>query len=116
MGMTAFSIEKENLKPDFIKITMISIFVCRLFSVAVPVLLIKLCTGCKPSALSWNQWVFVYFGGLIRGAICFGLSLQFESPNRRILRTTVQVCALSLIVGVGSPLQLIAKCFSIKTD
>ena len=58
----------------------------------------------------------MYFGGLIRGAICFGLSLQFTSANAAFLQATIQATALSLIVFVGSPLQLIAWCLNVKTD
>jgi len=66
--------------------------------------------------LKWNEWAFVYFGGLIRGAVCFGLALTMTSDNRRILRTTTQICALALIVGIGSPIQLLAYIFGIKPD
>lgn len=75
MGLSAFSIDQQYVKQDMVIVTLIAIFVCRIFSVGIPILLVYLCTGCKPLQLRWNEWVFVYFGGLIRGAIAFGLSL-----------------------------------------
>lgn len=90
--------------------------ICRVFSVGVPLFLIYLCRGCKKLSLNWNEWIFIYFGGLIRGAIAFGLSLQITTDNRKVLRAAVQIIAIVTIVGVGAPLQLIAKCFSIKSD
>ena len=38
------------------------------------------------------------------------------TDNNQVLKTTTQICALITIVGVGSPLQLLAKIFSIKPD
>jgi NhaP-type Na+/H+ or K+/H+ antiporter len=75
MGLSAFSIDQQYVKQDMVIVTLIAIFVCRIFSVGIPILLVYLWSGCKPLQLKWNEWVFVYFGGLIRGAIAFGLSL-----------------------------------------
>jgi hypothetical protein len=75
MGLTAFSIRGEYVEMTMVYLTLASIFICRVFSVGIPVLLVYLCSGCKKLKLKWNEWVFVYFGGLIRGSICFGLSL-----------------------------------------
>lgn len=97
-----------------IKVTVAAIFICRIFSVGLPVLLVTL-SG-KKSSLKMNEWSFVYFGGLIRGAIAFGLSLQMTTPNRGVLKTTTQIAALITTIGIGSPIQLLAKCFKIKTD
>jgi len=97
-------------------VTMCAILICRLFSVGVPVFICWLCSGCKPLKLKWTEWVFVYFGGLIRGAICFGLTLTITSDNAKVIATTAQICALSLIVGIGSPLQLIAYVLGVKPD
>jgi len=75
LGLSSFTIKAENVKMDFVYWTMGSILLCRVFSVGVPIFLCFLCSGCKPLKLNRNEWIFVYFGGLIRGAICFGLSL-----------------------------------------
>jgi NhaP-type Na+/H+ or K+/H+ antiporter len=104
MGLSAFSIEKEYVKTDMIVVTLVAIFVCRIFSVGVPILVVYLWSGCKPLQLRWNEWLFVYFGGLIRGAIAFGLALQMSTDHHRVLKNTTQICALITIIGVGSPL------------
>mmetsp|Transcript_1644 Transcript_1644/g.2906 ORF Transcript_1644/g.2906 Transcript_1644/m.2906 type:complete len:186 (-) Transcript_1644:522-1079(-) len=79
MGLSAFSIDPDYVRTDMVKVTLASIFICRVFSVGVPILLVYLWSGMKPLSLKWNELVFVYFGGLIRGAIAFGLSLQMTS-------------------------------------
>ena len=53
---------------------------------------------------------------MIRGAISFALSTKITTEHHEILKTTTQICALALIIGVGSPLQLFAKCLDIKPD
>lgn len=75
MGLSSFSIEREYVKMDMVCVTLLAIFICRIFSVGVPVLLVYIFSGFKPSSLNMKEWIFVYFGGLIRGAIAFGLSL-----------------------------------------
>lgn len=75
MGLSAYSIEPEFVRWDMVWTTITAILVCRIFSVGVPILLVYLSTGMKPLSLRWNEWVFVYTGGLIRGAIAFGLGL-----------------------------------------
>lgn len=116
IGLSSFSIEEEYVRKRFVTTVLISVLICRVFSVGVPLFLVYLCSGCKKLSLKWNEWVFIYFGGLIRGAICFGLSIQMTSDNHKILRSAVQIIAIVTIVGVGAPLQLIAKIFSIKSD
>jgi hypothetical protein len=104
MGLSAFSIEQEYVRYDMVYTTLAAIFICRIFSVGVPILCIYLATGMKPLSLRWNEWVFVYFGGLIRGAIAFGLGLQMTTDNHKVLKNTVQICALITIVGIGAPI------------
>jgi len=89
IGLTAFSIEKDFVRARFTTAVLVSVLICRVFSVGVPLFLVYLCTGCKKLSLKWNEWVFIYFGGLIRGAIAFGLSLQITTDNHRVLRAAV---------------------------
>ena len=39
---------------DFIGLTLASVFICRLFSVSIPLLLIFLCGCCEPIALTFQ--------------------------------------------------------------
>ena len=81
MGLTAFSIEEQFVRKELVMITLTAIFICRVFSVGIPIFLVYITQGCKPLNLTMKEWLFVYFGGLIRGAIAFGLSLQITTPN-----------------------------------
>ena len=104
IGLSAFSIEEEFVRQRFTIAVLVSVLICRIFSVGVPLFLVYLSTGCKKLSLKWNEWIFIYFGGLIRGAIAFGLSLQITTDNHRTLRAAVQIIAIVTIVGIGAPL------------
>ena len=54
LGLSAFTIEEQHVKADFILVTLGSIFICRIFSVGIPLFLVWLCSGCKPLRLKWN--------------------------------------------------------------
>lgn len=75
LGLSSFPIEAQDVKMDMIYCTLAAVAICRIFSIGIPLLIIYLWSGCKPLSLKWNQWLFCYVGGLIRGAIAFGLAL-----------------------------------------
>ena len=66
--------------------------------------------------MQWNQVMLVAIGGIIRGAIAFGLSLQIDSPNSGVLKTTTQVIVLGTTIVLGCLISVLAKCLKIKTD
>jgi NhaP-type Na+/H+ or K+/H+ antiporter len=39
--------------------------------------------------IAWNEVLLIAIGGIIRGAIAFGLSLGIETAHAGILKTTV---------------------------
>ena len=66
--------------------------------------------------MRFNQVMLVAIGGIIRGAIAFGLSLQIDSPNSHVLKTTTQVIVLGTTIVLGCLISVLAKCLKIKTD
>jgi NhaP-type Na+/H+ or K+/H+ antiporter len=56
--------------------------------------------------VSFKQLVFIYYGGLIRGAISFGLVLTIENnenvPNRDVIITTTLALVVITTVVFGS--------------
>lgn len=58
--------------------------------------------------LSFNEAIFLYCGGMIRGAIAFGLVLRLDHslPNRQVIITTslVLVIATTLLFGTLMPI------------
>jgi hypothetical protein len=68
-------------------VVLILTITARLISVFIPIFIIFLVNKGK-IAISWSQVFLISIGGIIRGAIAFGLSLQIKSSNSEILKTT----------------------------
>jgi len=67
----------------------------------------KLCAK-KSLTLRFRDLFFIYYGGLIRGAIAFGLVLRIEGvPNREVIVTTSLSLVLASTVIFGSTLPLV---------
>ena len=61
--------------------------------------------------------MLIAIGGIIRGAIAFGLALQIEDTQHAgILMTTTQIIVLITTVFLGSSMGLIAKVLKIEAD
>ena len=60
--------------------------------------------------------MLIAIGGIIRGAIAFGLALHLTSENSKVLKTTTQIIVLVTTIFLGSSMGLIAKCLDIKPD
>ena len=70
--------------------------------------LLKLC-GYK-AGISIKELVFIWYAGMIRGAIAFGLVLRIESPNRNVIVTTSLSLVIFTTVVFGSTVGLVSKC------
>ncbi len=66
---------------------------------------------CKHKAkVSFNEIIFIWFAGMIRGAIAFGLVLKIdESDNRSVVVTTSLALVIFTTVVFGSLMPLISK-------
>jgi NhaP-type Na+/H+ or K+/H+ antiporter len=69
--------------------------------------MVSLFTLCKHKRqVTFKQLIFIYYGGLIRGAISFGLVLTLETneniPNRDVIITTTLALVVITTVVFGS--------------
>jgi NhaP-type Na+/H+ or K+/H+ antiporter len=76
--------------------------------------MVTLFTLCKHKMqVSFKQLLFIYYGGLIRGAISFGLVLTIESneniPNRDVIITTTLALVVITTVVFGTFMALVQK-------
>ena len=62
--------------------------------------------------------VFIWYAGLIRGAIAFGLVLRIDKsvPNRSVIVTTSLTLVVFTTVFFGSTVGLLQKCLFNKKD
>lgn len=118
LGLSALTIEGKYVFPSLITVVLFGTIIARMISVMLPMVLLHLYKNWrgKKMRLQWNETMLVAIGGIIRGAIAFGLALQMNTENVGILRTTTQVIVLLTTVVLGSTMGLIAKCLNIQSD
>lgn len=74
MGLSSFMLSSENVHPRLIIVVLLSTIVARFLSVFIPMILLYFIK--KGSlALKWNEILLISIGGIIRGAIAFGLCI-----------------------------------------
>ena len=76
--------------------------------------MLKLCGYEKdnPKKITWKELTFIWYAGLIRGAIAFGLVLRIEDNvvNRSVIVTTCLSLVVFTTVFFGSTVGLLGKC------
>ena len=113
LGLSSFMIKEENINYNLIISVLVATVIARVISVFTPIILIYFFNGRKMN-LKWNEVAMISIGGIIRGAIAFGLALDINTPNRDVLKTTVQICVLFTTLLLGNTMGLIAKILNIK--
>lgn len=68
--------------------------------------------------LTLKELVFIWYAGMIRGAIAFGLVLRVDSyfPNREVIVTTCLALVVFTTIFCGSTIGLLGKCLFKKED
>jgi len=70
------------------------------------------------SGLTMKELIFIWYAGMIRGAIAFGLVLRIDDSfvNRNVIVTTSLSLVVFTTVIFGSTVGLISKCLIKKDD
>ena len=80
--------------------------------------LLKLCKYEQdhPTPVTFKELLFIWYAGLIRGAIAFGLVLRIDSSfeNRNVIVTTCLTLVLFTTIFFGSTVGLLSKCLFSK--
>lgn len=66
----------------------------------------------NPSRVTYRELIFIWYAGMIRGAIAFGLVLRIDHsfPNRDVIVTTCLSLVVSTTIVFGSTVGLLSKC------
>ena len=111
LGISFFMFSHLSWCPKLIAVEVLVIMVGRFIAVVGFLNLLKLCRyDCK---LTFKQQIFIWFAGMIRGAIAFGLVLKIDektSPNRGIIITTTLTLVIFTTVVMGSLLGVLQNC------
>jgi NhaP-type Na+/H+ or K+/H+ antiporter len=62
------------------------------------------------SGIPLRELIFIWYAGMIRGAIAFGLVLRIDSPNRGVIVTTSLALVIFTTVVFGSTVGIVSKC------
>lgn len=114
LGLTFFSYKTFQWSYDLIIVEFLVILVGRGLGTFGLFSLLKLCGYEKdnPKKITWKELTFIWYAGLIRGAIAFGLVLRIEDNvvNRSVIVTTCLSLVVFTTVFFGSTVGLLGKC------
>lgn len=107
--MTFFSYSDEVWSFDLILVELMIIVVGRGLGTVGLVWVLR-CLG-YPTNTSIKELLFIWYAGLIRGAIAFGLVLRIDnnSPNRSVIVTTSLALVIFTTVVFGSTVGMVSK-------
>ena len=111
VGLTFFSFASLKWSPDLFFIELGIILVGRFCGVFVTIGIASLCCGYK-HGISIKELIFIWYAGMIRGAIAFGLVLRIDKSfkNRDVIVTTSLALVVFTTVVFGSTVTLLQRC------
>ena len=114
LGLTFFAYRTMPFSVSFIAIEFGIIVLGRGMATVGLVSLLKLCRYEKshPSPLTYKELLFIWYAGLIRGAIAFGLVLRIDKDfaGRDLIVTTCLSLVLVSTIFFGSTVGLLGSC------
>ena len=66
----------------------------------------------NPAKITFRELIFIWYAGMIRGAIAFGLVLRIDHsiPNRDVIVTTCLALVVVTTIVFGSTVGILSKC------
>jgi len=115
MGVSLFSIKVHQMSIGFSFLVLFAAFIARAISMVISYLMVCWCT----EQIKLNQFAVIWFSGLVKGAIAFGLSAQISpdvSENRDfIMGTTLSIVLVSTIV-LGGLMSVFARAVGLDKE
>mmetsp|Transcript_25475 Transcript_25475/g.29948 ORF Transcript_25475/g.29948 Transcript_25475/m.29948 type:complete len:136 (-) Transcript_25475:2-409(-) len=120
LGLTFFSYTSFEWSLELIVVEFCVILIGRFLATFGLIGLLKLCRYEKsnPKRITCKELLFIWYAGLIRGAIAFGLVLRIDSDvsNRSVIVTTCLTLVVFSTIFFGSTVGLLGKCLSGNAD
>ena len=114
LGLTFFSYRTMPFSISLVFILMAVVVFCRFVATIGLVSLLKLCKyeSKHHNPLNYKELTFIWYSGLIRGAIAFGLVLRIEPSfaGRDLIVTTCLSLVLITTIVFGSTVSLVSHC------
>ena len=114
LGLTFFSYKAFEWSSELIMVEMIVILIGRGLGTFGLIGIMK-CFGYErdnPKKITWKELTFIWYAGLIRGAIAFGLVLRIDDavPNRGVIVTTCLTLVVFTTIFFGSTVGVLGNC------
>lgn len=115
LGLTFFSYGEFKWSPQLFVFELLIIIVGRFFGTIGLMYFLKLC-GMQSQGTSGSQLIFIWYAGMIRGAIAFGLVLRIDKQysNREVIVTTSLALVAFTTVVFGSTVGVLQNMLSSK--
>ena len=114
LGLTFFSYQSYNWSTELIVCELLVIIIGRGMGTFGLFSFLKLFGYEKdnPKKITWRELGFIWYAGLIRGAIAFGLVLRIDKTmaNRGVIVTTCLTLVVFTTIFFGSTVGLLGKC------
>ena len=114
LGLTFFSYKQYQWSTELITVELFAIIIGRVIGTFGLIGLLKLCGYEKnnPKKITWKELTFIWYAGLIRGAIAFGLVLRIDDSfvNRGVIVTSCLTLVVFTTVFFGSTVGIVGKC------
>ncbi len=110
-----FSLQGDYCSFPFVGILMVITLISRLFAVLVPMAILWLFN----KKLDFKHQLFVWYGGLIRGAIAYAMTFRIDksvSKQVHIIRQNTLMIVLITTIIFGSLMSLFAKILGISVE
>ena len=111
LGLTFFTFYEMKWSPDLFFTEIIVIILGRILGTLGLMSIAKMC-GFVEKNINFKELVFIWYAGMIRGAIAFGLVLRIDNSfeNRGVIVTTSLSLVIFTTVFYGSTVGILAKC------
>ena len=114
LGLTFFSYSTYSWSTDLIILELCVVMLGRFLATFGLIGLLKICRYEKhnPKRITCKELLFIWYAGLIRGAIAFGLVLRIDKDvsNRGVIVTTCLTLVVFTTIFFGSTVGLLGKC------
>lgn len=120
LGLTFFSYRGNSFSPDLFYLVICTLAAGRFFSTFLLIGMLKICGYEKnsPSPINFRELFYLWYSGLIRGAISFGLVLRIPAAIDvgGVITTTCLAVVVSTTIIFGSTAGLVGKCLFYKAS
>lgn len=109
LGLTLFSYQDFKWSPHFFCVEAAVIMLGRMCGTLGLIALVRCCGKGYNANIPLNKQIFIWYAGMIRGAIAFGLVLRIDPSyeNRGVIVTTSLMLVIFTTVGFGSTVGLL---------